>query len=236
MKKAPFVYWFQSHNAAGPLPEGFRDLVKNNFTSIPQSRGPVESRKGLLITAYQVDGFIYDGESYKWREIAPNVWLGYLLDFSPADFLDQKTTGYVIKLADGNPWLIPVCNPNSENYSIPTTDHLSLDEDGNRRWLPETIDKYDELTYWMLEIHDGVIESMLEEKNYEFDFSDDHCMKMFCLAISVNYNLGDHELSALGLFDTDSYMNMVLAMLDNDVIQKCFVKETQYKLRQILAG
>jgi hypothetical protein len=176
-----------------------------------------------------------------WRQ-APGqqFWIGYYNDQrpGPADLArTRQLDGHLVRLADGNDWLIPVArgwnDADDESagwyYAVPRL--TDLDAEGN--WAPgDVVPAYRRLwdlaTGWW-DTRERAAEAAEEgEERTTVDFAIDTfggANDAAAFALGTNYRLSKFEIAALGLFDTQSAQAILDCVVDGPTFSRWLQKK-----------
>lgn len=194
--KAPFVYYFQDRNIPKDLDFRFKKMNKR-----PVSPGPNNQNGGLLVAPFSnCEPPEFSASEYLWKKIK-GVDVGIRKNIKPEELAVENTVpGYFVELGDGNQWCIPVALLGTPNFSLPQVE--SMNEEGV--WFWDVQEKYRYLTEtakWFWE-NDG---KALDENQ----------VRNACITLlSINYNVIDIEVAAMGLLTHEAYANMIAALVD----------------------
>ena len=191
--------------------------IQCNVSDGPGGRGGVviaaspETNDGKAATAG------YHPKSQEWiEEPGKRYWVGYEKERRPAPAdLERRDliAGHPVKLADGNLWTVPVAR--AVNGSTPLPRRLSWDGKG---WIyGDVLEQYRELFAQACRIWDLLV-GALAEKSAELTVTDE--CNVAAMALGLNYRLGPLEISALGLFDTKSEVEVVKAVIDWPMLEE----------------
>jgi len=193
-------------------------MAEDGPTFVATQKGP-DAAAGVIFTFGQSDSLM-NPDAIVWSRI-PNtdLWLGYHPGGNrpgPADLARPETIGgHMVKLADGNEWLVPVARAVNGTSPLPR----KLAWDGSKWSAGEVQDRYRDLfgeacRIWDLLIHcEEATVTISDEAN------------LAAMALAVNYRLGPAEISALGLFDTKCHLDVILALVDWPVVTELAKKK-----------
>ena len=177
-------------------------FAEGDLTYAGWQNGP--SGPGVLFAHGQA-GFEAAG-ACEWTA-APDAayWIGFLRSDlpRPQDLVRAKVMpGHPVCLADGNLWTVPVARLLDGAPALPRR----LTWDG-ASWQPgDVLERYADLFGAACRCWDA----LSQDGEVTFDESCDVAV----LALAINYRVGPAEVSALGLFDNTSHIEVVKAMLD----------------------
>ena len=189
----------------------YNDDAKYQITPVNNSPAEVP---GLIV---QADGDFstcrYNPEEQVWGRIeGTDCYVGkWKTDkFTPADFArPEPIEGYLLKLRDGNDWIIPVARFNMDNSNSGCLKHnLALDANGKmvKGALPPRQQKLSEIAEDLLDKilnYDGNIDGDYGE-NYPFDI------------LTANYRIWKPEVALMQLwfFEDDYEKSIILFFVD----------------------
>lgn len=165
-------------------------------------------------------------EQQTWRKIpGSDVWVGMVTTAppSPADLVrDQVLPGHLVKLADGQEWLVPVARGRREEegdlrwtMNLPTTP-TTCDEDG--KWVAGGVSvAYRPLWEIAERFWDEWYEADTTEQETILDFANLNDAAL--LALATNYRVTITEVVLLGLFDSRCTVEILKAIIDWPVIE-----------------
>jgi len=158
-----------------------------------------------------------------WRQIPDSeAWVGYDPKDppKPSDLRRRKTLpGHPVELADGNTWTVPVARHLNGVAALPR----SISWDG-KDWTPgDVLPKYADLFAQACMVWDELEAEFTETAKGGDAATTEFTLSTGCdiavMALAINYRLGPTEVSMLGLFDTTSQGNVVLALVDWPMIE-----------------
>lgn len=165
-------------------------------------------------------GFYPDSQTWKQRG---TFWIGFDNEIAPGPESLQRVTltdGYEVELGDGNVWLAPVIRAWGEaGYSIALPKDLGFDE---QEQCVATV-KSDYQWAWKLacDVWDFVIQ--------RGQVALDQFTRWAVECLSLNYRIGIHEASVLGLFDTATARDVLHSCVDWVRVEAYFAAETEKK-------
>lgn len=152
----------------------------------------------------------------RWHECADGAfWVGYTTESppGPADLArPELVDGHLVRLEDGQDWLVPVVRAFMGGTHLPERVSLSASGEVETRLLPSYVDlsRRLEAVFDMVQESDGRI--TFETTQEPFDLASD--------GLGVNYFAGRWELSALGIFTTVNLIDVLEALLDVPTYEK----------------
>jgi hypothetical protein len=201
------------------LEEVFFDCTGRDFEEAvirtPVAKGP-DGSSGAIFAPVPVDRSIsplagYHPDRQTWVEIAAGYWLGSETDNPPSpESLRRRhiTRGLDLELGDGRVWTAPTIRaPNGRCY-LPST--WGVDSEGQFR---ETI-LPDYESYWEMA---GEVWDLCFGKT-ECDYADS--FGYAARALGLNYRVGPHEVSRLGLLSSANYLQVFKTVIDGQLIEE----------------
>ena len=156
------------------------------------------------------DGGCGDVEKLCWTRNGKTAWVGFTPANRPGpERLARRKTiaGREVELADGNRWPVPVARRIDGEPGLPRR----LEYDGEA-WRPGAVlPLYASLFDEAARIFDSLINADAED-DAPLTLSDE--CDLAARALQINYRVGPAEISALGLFDTRTHADVLLAMVD----------------------
>ena len=178
------------------------------------SKGP-DGGPGAVVWFDDKGASGYKPAEQKWRRSSDGkFWAGYWLNDrpTPKDLQREKVYGgQMVKLRDGNEWLVPRCYAYLEDRSHTLPEILDLNDAGELIGRIEP--KYEKITegamkWWSL--YSRVPDAAPMTVGQEVDLASD--------AMSVNYRVSKLEIvGLLNLWSTDEYGSVLRAMIDADM-------------------
>ena len=179
------------------------------ITSAQTANGP-GGKPGVIFgteTSAAAQGHQPDSQTWHRHPGRDDLWLGWPTDAvpGPSDLRRPSLVGgYRVRLADGAEWIVPVARRVDGSTLLPQR----MVWDG-AAWGPgDVLDRYADLyaaacRMWdALKTSDGPTVTLSEESD------------LAAMALAVNFRVGPAEISALGLFDTQTHKTFVLSLLD----------------------
>lgn len=203
----------------------FKDMVVQHFVS----NGPSGS-SGVLVAVRHpawpdAHRLGYYPEEQTWRDCGDD-WLGYVTNCKPGpDSLQREAlvSGYDYELGDENIWHAPMIRYPAGSANLPQT--MGVDASG--KYVESVVAT---LTWaWELacKIWDDYFLGSGITRSEVFGYA------VQCLAL--NYRIGLHEATALGLFDTDTSGLILKAAIAEPLIRE-FMAEEESKKNQVAAA
>jgi len=227
MHPAAILYFFPG--ASRPLDTGnglerVPDHLRPRFrrgTRVNNSAGP-HGKRGTLITWQENVLLAYDPASQDWHP-AGDYWIGVRSDYDSADFakLDPAgrhlARGYRVPMGDGREYVIPVALLDAPNFALPWKEGITAEGDISRQVDPRYRAVCD------------VAGSLWEHVSDDaaFEMPEDELREAAATAISVNYRLDLTDCLALGLFTSESYADLVKAILDVPAMDEMLKKKAE---------
>jgi len=186
----------QCNVAEGPAPK----------TGVVLAAAPANPEGALATAGYYPD-------RQEWLQ-APgkDYWIGFEKDNrpGPADLERKKLiSGHPVKLSDGHTWAVPVAR--SVNGSSPLPRRLAWDGAG---WIPGgLLEEFKELFAQACAMWDTLIGAEATDITLT-----DEC-NTAAMALGLNYRLSPIEISALGLFDTKTEVDVLMAVIDWPMVE-----------------
>jgi len=202
----------QTIKLAGVKEAGLAYAVgKGGPTHSPMSLGP-DKQSGVVFSFGTAP--LHLGKQPKWEQM-PNskIWIGYDPDQKfpgPSELKREQTFGgHEVKLADGNKWIVPVARALDGTTPLPRR----LRWDGSE-WTPsDVLPQYVDLFDKACALWDGLMAAAVNpEAETGFTFSQE--CDVAAHALALNYRVGPAEISILGLFDTQSEIEIAKAIVD----------------------
>lgn len=200
---APLVYFL---TGSARMPEycnevGFRIATKSPAT------GP-DGSTGTLASPLTDAGSLEVVEGQRWFPMAGGIQLGVFqspeVRVRPEQLArSQQRPGHLVRLGDGQEWLIPVARLASGGPGLPR--RRAIRADGSIGWeVDEAHRELSDFANVAWDFRNGVVCDVTEEDLDRFAAQ----------ALAVNYRIGLHEAVALGLFTDVSLRGIVDALLD----------------------
>jgi hypothetical protein len=211
MLRAPITYWFPG---CLEIPDTYagRFSARKYFA---RGDGPEKDRSGLLVAGWACDAVRYEPALQRWDQIAPDCWIGVLRGTPPETFRRASPRpGYMVTMADGQKWLVPVANPFAATCCLPRWDVL-----GPNGWTSVVQDRFEALASRAAEAA-AKMRTALLEGTAEIGLDEDWLRQLAADAIAVNYDLTIAECSALRLFSADCLADAVRALIDWPEIER----------------
>jgi hypothetical protein len=237
---AGFLYFFPGVDACHVTPElirgrglapSFRDLISrwqpgHNVIVAPISRGP-SGTGGVYVYQVPINGNSprtngYKPEEQDWEE-HDGYWLGVDTELmpTPADLIRPTiVSGYDYELGDGQEWTCPVIREPNGTESGRCNLPQSWGENG-QGFFEKVLHQWDwawELCAKVWDVFVGVI-----------DMETPEAWDVCCQLLSMNYRIGKHEITKLGLVTSGNYDTIFKAAVDGDVILSLLNDQTEQK-------
>lgn len=169
----------------------------------------------------QLAGF--DSDSQVWQQSeSGDYWLGYRKDLRPTPRTlkrSKQLPGQMVRLEDGNDWLIPVAR--GVNEALQGTCRLPQRfERRDGQWVPgDVVDKFTRLwqitqEWW------NVLSPMIFGGSGDFVIQLDDEASWCVEILATNYRVGVDEVSMLGLLSDEAATGILTALVDFDAIKK----------------
>lgn len=205
----------------------------DRFTATQQrgiaAKGP-SGDGGVLVAEAPRNGeeLKYEPHLQRWRSCdGGKWWVGYDTTMPPGpDDLaraDVAIRGYAVKLGDGQPWVIPGCNPMMATPCLPY--RRVLNPDGTR--TTKVIDRYADFQEQANALWERFTALDGDLKAFTDELEDDATWPLAERAISVAYRLGPWEIDALDLLDNLSVGRVLMAVLDIETIAKVVAERAE---------
>ncbi len=225
--QAVICYWFPGSRK---VPDGwlwrFRDARGNErFTAGgADSKGPVEDKRGLIISPCQADICQYLPQVQRWDEVGPGAWIGVHLQTDPAALLrTDNHGGRMVAMGDGRQWLLPVVNPLAARCSLPVWERLLP----GGKWKREVQDRYRALADDAADFAQDVMQQVIADGKGAFAADDDRMRDLIGRALALNYDLTLQEMSALRLFAPDCYWPALQVIVDWDECMRIVARQME---------
>jgi hypothetical protein len=139
---------------------------------------------------------------------------------------DNQVTGHAVSMGDGQTWIIPIARFTTGPAAGTTPLNVRLQWDGET-WQDGSMTpehrKYFEQAVRFFNVFISRLEK-IAEKNTNEDIQEDITLPEECdmvaLGLRINYRISRPEISALGLFSTDTIMQAAMAAIDYVSIKK----------------
>ncbi len=196
------------------------------------NNGPDGGAGVILADSTRVPNIGHYRDRQEWIRIPGNpagAWVGRYTDspVEPKDLQrDEMLSGHEVRLADGRDWLVPIARAWGEfegevGWCKRLPQKTTLDEDGN--WTTgEVVERYAEIWSTVCQFWDALLDGDSEDAESEdagqgaakiqFDFPGirDAALQI----LTVNYRLGKAEVALLGLFESGTSDNVLMATID----------------------
>ena len=191
------------------------------FRPLTQGKGP-SGGAGVIVCRPRKHNPGYYPERQEWRQVksgdgAPAYWLGTWKDArpGPADLQREPLLdGHLVKLGDGNEWLVPVARLLPEALVHSPEDGWSTCRLEAYAWLWDIAE-----TFWE-EFAASVQESTTPADGERVAVKLSDASDMAARVLGANYRVGLPEISGLGLFRTDTPVDILLALCDWPTLRK----------------
>lgn len=145
----------------------------------------------------------------------PAPWVGIWNDNRPApDDLKRKrfVGGELIELADGSRWAVPVCHSVVRGSTLPK--RMVLGDDG-RTWELRELPEFLSLCARAEKVWEAFVNQKAEEDGRStIELDHQTAAEVAVEALGVNYRVGAVEVSMLGMLDTDTLYDVMMAVVD----------------------
>ena len=185
-----------------------RDLVERwetdkNCVLSYLSNGPGGKSGSVLIPNFAgtLTHHRYDQATQTWED-CEEFWLGYETDEKPTPHQLERpelVKGGISSLADGNLWKLPTIR-------LPINNPLNLECRFDRR-KGQTTTVVHEKQRWAWELSGEIYSGI-------YDAGVDQCLDWAVSVLSLNYRVGEDEVSELGLLDKSSVMAILRTSID----------------------
>lgn len=174
------------------------------------SQGP-DRRSGVVFTAISAGPLGYFPDKQTWEQI-PNsqAWCGFDRNErpTPKDYERKMLLpGYPVVLSDGHEWRIPVARLVSGASTLPR----AIKWDGASWAEGDVLPRFADLYQAACKLWDDLRESGDAVVDYDLAVN----------AIACNYRIGAAEVSALGLLDTSTGLDVLRALIDWPALMAC---------------
>jgi len=192
--------------------------------------GPSGSSGVLLATkpanwpnAHKV-GYFADAQTWKPRG---SFWLGMDNEVAPGPDSLQRVTlmdGYEVELGDGSIWIAPIIRAwNDDGYAIALPKDLGFDE--HEQCVALVKSDYQ----WAWNLACDVWDFVIQRGTVPLE----QFTRWAIECLSLNYRIGIHEASVLGLFDTATAREVLHASVDWVRVEAYFEAEAEKKSQVI---
>lgn len=229
-----FLYF--TSNGDVPPAELDYALERGRVTVRQVSAGP-DGRPGKVMCDVGFDRCGYYEDQQDWRQIpGTSHWLGVFRDAVPGPEQlrrDKMLAGHQVMLGDGNTWTVPVAR-------------AMVDDDGDARWivaLPRVVD-VDDAGRWVYgavlpryrklwEIGqvwwDHVVAGVVDDSGHVIaDVRDPQWAYTAATEVlQANYRIGPAELGMMGAYHTDSFAEVLNAVIDYPRLLELLEKKKQ---------
>lgn len=190
--------------------------------------GPGPKNRGGIVLAYGGDGktdpasvgFWPDRQVWRPAGQAGGTYVGMpagpeakTQKPGPADLMRAEPVGgYIVDLADGNPWIVPVARIFPEGTAFPQT--LAIGPEG--QLVSEPIEEFAAAAGDADRIWDAVRtdHDMLEDGEEPTAIDDIEAFRMAVRALAINYRVGPAEVSALKILTTTNVLRVLACFVD----------------------
>lgn len=197
-------YAFEPESAADP---------RATFTPRPVTNGP-GGQHGIIVSASDEWVGYFQGKQAWKQEPGKEYWVGYWKDTPPTPETLARANqidGRMLRLEDGNAWLIPVARQYDEfdgvimaRQMLPT--RLTRDELGN--WVHGDIKQRYRL-FW--DLTNAFIQAIVDDQQQFHDYDD-----LVVEAFKCNYRVSAIELDMLGIYDATVRDRVIRIVTDLD--------------------
>jgi len=192
-----------------------RDLFSNwqpshNVTVAPIVHGP-DGKSGCYVYPIPQTGNLprthgYDPETQEWED-CDGYWLGIDTENRPTPpelIRPTVVSGYEYRLVDDWEWICPVLRRPNGTPNIPQ----SWGENGQ-----EFVEKVLIQWEWAWKLSEKIWNVFIGEEDIERPEAWDIC----CQLLSINYRIGKHEITKLGLVTSNNYVQIFQAAVEGEL-------------------
>jgi hypothetical protein len=165
--------------------------------------------KGMLVATCAELLRFDDHMEWHGGEDGSGIWVGFRMHHMPGPLDLQRREligGYETELGDCRKWLIPLIREFAGGTDLPQRYALGP----NGEWVTKMLPQYARLWKRACEIHDDIEEAYRQRRDYVatdgFPFLID--------VLQLNYRIGPHEVSALGLLQTNNGFHVLGSAID----------------------
>lgn len=180
----------------------------------------------------------YPGKEEEEKEDEEKLFLGMWKDSPPGpEYFERKQQfdGHMVKLTDGNEWLVPVARAVDGTTPLPRP--LKRGAGG---WVPgeQPLAQYRDIFGHACRVWDQLASNngQPKEKKEEIVISLDEEVDIAAMALGINYRVSAAEISLLGLFDTRNCAEVVLALIDFPAIRELLKKKQESDAASMTPG
>ena len=176
----------------------------------------------------------YDPDTQVWADSFLGFWIGYDKENKPTPETLQKPDmieGWPVKLADENEYIIPVAR--SWNDPDKTTLPKSFVMGPDNTVLMKRSSDYEDFCQDAERLSELYLDIWFGELTSDIIPAAD-AFRMSCNALSINYELGDAEISCLELLDEKTRKKVFEASIDFTAIEK-FAEIKEGKKKEVLS-
>ena len=235
---AGFLYYFPDVDPSQVSPsflEGrglslaFRDLLQpgnwqpsHNVTIAPIVHGP-DGKGGCYVYPIPETGNLprthgYDKETQEWWDCG-EYWLGIDTENRPTPpelVRPTVVTGYDYRLGDDWDWMCPVIRRPDGTPNIPQ----SWGENGSG-FVEKVLMQWE----WAWTLCEKIWNVFIGAENIERSEAWDIC----CQLLSINYRIGKHEITKLGLVTSDNYVQIFQAAVEGELWDQALEADSEQK-------
>lgn len=196
-----------------------RRLIVNQV----HANGPGEVRSGAILFAEPPDGLDvthrvdYCPAEQEWVECG-TYWMGWDKTRPPRpEFLARTPliTGYETVLGDGRAWICPTIRKGGRSPNIPRT--MGIDTAGE--FVMKVLPSYD----WAWDLSAEIFDRVFGAQSMAWA----DAFRLAVSALGLNYRIGPHEASQLGLITTENFQRVAEAAIDWDVVKELLVDDSE---------
>jgi hypothetical protein len=190
-------------------PAGLLGLLRSGPLTHSQNTALGPEGRGILAVRGQCAP-VYDAAGQRWVKVAAaGYWVGFRQGLRPAELARPvQLPGALVRLADGQDWLIPYANPCFPSCGLP---YVQV-RDVTGVWQREIKAEYAELSELALDWSGRLRRALLERSALEFEEAE--LLRAFCRILAVNYALTLDEIEALRLLEPVTYLPVLEAFTD----------------------
>ena len=178
--------------------------------------GGPDGSSGVLLCAPPANGLElqqsvgYYPARQAWRQCG-DFWLGHDTSDPPAPEMlarPERVSGYETLLGDGQIWNCPTIRRGGAFVNLPR----AMGVDGSGQFTMRVLPAYD----WAWELSGEIWDKLIAVKTFPFP----EAFRLAVAAIGLNYRVGSHEATELGLITTENYESVFEAVIDGPKIKE----------------